>query len=294
MLRSLYSGIGGMRGFQTKLDVIGNDISNVNTPGYKKSRVEFQDILSQTMQGGSAPAGTAPGTATTPAIGGTNPKQVGLGSTMASIDVIQTQGALQTTNVPTDLAVQGNGFFVVQDPSGGYHLTRAGNFGFDANGNLVNSNGYFVCDTSGNAIKLKTGNPAGLTINSMSDVTSFSIGKDGKITVTDANGKTGTTSTGIGLSVVANPAGLEKEGNSLYKLTPSADPTNFSNPTATIKPANAGSAGQILAGELEMSNTDLSEEFTDMIVAQRGFQANSRIITVSDSILQELVDLKRS
>ncbi|WP_027414601.1 flagellar basal body rod protein FlgG [Aneurinibacillus terranovensis] len=275
MLRSLYSGIGGMRGFQTKLDVIGNDIANVNTPGYKKSRVVFQDILSQTMQGGSAP--------NNPTIGGTNPKQVGLGSTVSAIDTIQTQGFLQTTNVPSDLAIQGNGFFMVKDGAGNNFLTRAGNFSFDSSGNLVTSNGMYVLDSSGAVINIGT----------MSNIKSYSIGQDGKITYTNNTGTTTTTPNGIGLAVVANPAGLEKVGNSLYKITPSSD-NGYAAPLGLLGAANTGVRGQILAGELEMSNTDLSEEFTEMIVAQRGFQANSRIITVSDSILQELVDLKRS
>jgi flagellar hook protein FlgE len=276
MLRSMYSGIAGMRGFQTKLDVIGNNIANVNTTGFKKSRVEFQDILSQTMAGGSAP------TTGTNAIGGTNPKQIGLGSSIAAIDVIHTGGALQNTNVPSDVAIEGNGFFMVQDASTQKYLTRAGNFSFDSSGNLVTSNGMFVLDSAGNKINIGT----------MSNIKSYSIGQDGKITYTDNNGVTTTTNTGIGLAMVANPGGLEKVGANLYKLTASAD-NGYGTPTGLLGSAASGARGSIRAGMLEMSNVDLSEEFTEMIVAQRGFQANSRIITTSDSILEELVNLKR-
>ncbi|WCN39099.1 flagellar basal body rod protein FlgG [Aneurinibacillus uraniidurans] len=271
MLRSMYSGIGGLRGFQTKLDVIGNNIANVNTTGFKKSRVEFQDILSQTMSGGSAPGD----------LGGTNPKQVGLGSAIAAIDVIHTQGGFMTTSVPTDLAIEGNGFFMVKDATDQVFVTRAGNFSFDRDGNLVNSNGLFVLDSGGAKVTLGT---------TMDKIKSYSIGADGKITYTDDAGKTDTTTTGVGIAMVENPAGLEKVGANLYKLTASAT----EDPAAPKwGEANKEARGAIRAGILEMSNVDLSEEFTEMIVAQRGFQANSRIITTSDSILEELVNLKR-
>jgi flagellar hook protein FlgE len=274
MLRSMYSGIGGMRGFQNKLDVIGNNIANVNTAGFKKSRVTFQDILSQTAAGGSAPDGTTRG--------GTNPKQVGLGSALATIDVIHTPGGLMNTNVPSDLAIEGNGFFAVQDPTGQKLLTRAGNFTFDVDGNLVNSQGFFVLDSAG----------APINIGPMIDIKSYSIAQDGKITYTKNDGTTTTTTTGIGLAMVGNPGGLEKVGGNLYKLTDAAGGTG-ATVDSIMGVAASGARGKIQAGTLEMSNVDLAEEFTEMIVAQRGFQANSRIITTSDSILEELVNLKR-
>jgi flagellar hook protein FlgE len=350
MLRSMYSGIGGMRGFQTKLDVIGNNIANVNTAGFKKSRTTFQDILSQTQAGGNAPTATA---------GGTNPKQVGLGSSLATIDVIHTQGGLMNTNVPSDLAIQGNGYFVVSPDAKvindtmskeNYFLTRAGNFSVDAAGNLVTSNGMYVMgfvtdstvpnpvtklqkinlleDAKGGKLQFKDG--AGNV--SPVKVKSYSIGTDGTITVTYDNPPNVGTSDPIaddekvsklvvGLATVANPGGLEKAGNNLYRVTGSAngdqaDDTKLFIPGALITAGggtvtagtnaptagakgvyigipNTGEYGAIYAGQLEMSNVDLAEEFTEMIVAQRGFQANSRIITTSDSILEELVNLKR-
>lgn len=350
MLRSMYSAIGGLRGFQNKLDVIGNNIANVNTVGFKKSRIEFQDMLSQAMSGGNAPTATS---------GGTNPKQVGLGSTIAAIDTIHTQGGSMTTNVPTDLMIQGNGFFVVS-PTGkatnpttnsmakeDYFLTRAGNFSVDADGNLVTSNGMYVMglvqdnattpathlqkinlltDLNGNRLGATITDPSSTTtppgtINVPVKVKSFSIGTDGSITVSYDNpptlsdngtGTFATTTTGsgiskmsVGLATVVNPGGLEKSGNNLYKVTESAvgagkttlylnsDTTNNKNNSITVGTPNSGDRGPVYSGMLEMSNTDLSEEFTEMIVAQRGFQANSRIITTSDSILEELVNLKR-
>lgn len=276
MLRSMYSGIGGMRGFQTKLDVIGNNIANVNTTGFKKSRVMFQDILSQTMSGGSAPTTTT---------GGMNPKQVGLGSTISSIDVIQKGGNLQTTSSPSDLGIEGNGFFMVEDGNGQKYVTRDGNFTFDRDGNLVTANGMFVLDSSGGKVKI----PASGTF---ADIKTYSIGSDGKITYTNNEGTTTTTTNGIGLAMVANPAGLEKMGSNVYKVTAAAD-SNYNDLKKLLGNAASGARGSIRSSMLEMSNVDLSEEFTEMIVAQRGFQANSRIITTSDSILEELVNLKR-
>lgn len=273
MLRSLYSGVSGMRGFQTKLDVIGNNIANVNTVGFKSGRVMFEDILSQTVSGVSAPTDTT---------GGVNAKQIGLGSTTSSIDTLHTQGSAMTTNVPTDLRIDGDGFFMVT-PDGGTttYLTRAGNFKLDANRNLVNADGMRVMGTEG-------------PIQLGSDVTSFSISQDGTI-VTTVNGTTAATTQKVSVAKVVNPEGLEKVGGNLYRVTPNSNPggTGETNDAALANDTTRGT-GAIVSGQLEMSNVDLTSEFTEMIIAQRGFQANSRIITTSDSILQEVVDLKRS
>ena len=135
MMRSLFSGVSGLQNHQTRMDVIGNNISNVNTTGFKRGRVNFQDMLSQQMSGAARP---------TTAVGGVNPKEVGLGMTVASIDTIHTQGSLQTTGVQTDLAIQGNGFFVLKNGDKTFY-TRAGNFGIDNEGTLVNpANGLRV------------------------------------------------------------------------------------------------------------------------------------------------------
>jgi flagellar hook protein FlgE len=145
MMRSMYSGVSGMKNFQTAMDTIGNNIANVNTVGFKSSVVNFQDILNQTIQGASAPNNNR---------GGTNPKQVGLGVSVASISVKQSQGNLQNTGKVTDMAIQGNGFFILGQGSNQFY-TRAGNFDVDANGNLVNEgNGLkvqgWVADIKGN------------------------------------------------------------------------------------------------------------------------------------------------
>lgn len=272
MLRSLYSGVSGMRGFQTKLDVIGNNVANVNTTGFKADRVMFQDILSQKVSGVTAPEeGTR---------GGVNPKQVGLGSSMSSIDSVFTPGSFMTTNVPTDLAIEGEGFFAVSPNGDGenIYLTRAGNFTRDAAGNLVTSQGYLVLGVGGDPINIPP------------EATSFDIASNGEIITTSAAGETEVIGQ-IGLVRVQNPSGLEKVGNSMYKMTLNA---NLDGELEVVDPENAEvGTGSLVAGQLEMSNVDLTSELTEMIVAQRGYQANSRIITTSDEILQELVNLKR-
>ncbi len=273
MLRSLYSGISGMRGFQTKLDVIGNNIANVNTAGFKAGRVMFKDILSQKISGVTAP---------TDDNGGVNAKQVGLGVTIASIDTIHTPGSAMTTNVPTDLRIDGDGFFAVAPNADGEQalLTRAGNFTLDANRNLVNADGMFVLDADGGVITLEE------------EITAFSIAQDGEIVAVDEDGNAEGTDIRVGVVVVTNPSGLEKVGGNLYRGTTNADLEAVLDLIGEASSAETGS-GAIIAGQLEMSNVDLTNEFTEMIVAQRGFQANSRIITTSDEVLQEVVNLKR-
>lgn len=272
MLRSMYSGISGLRGFQTKMDVIGNNIANVNTVGFKKGRVMFQDILSQNIQGAGAP--------TDGGKGGTNPTQIGLGSSIGSIDTVFSAGSPMTTNLPTDLSIEGDAFFMVSPDDGAtIYYTRAGNFTRDAQGFLVNSQGMKLLNSDGGPIQ----------ISQADGIVSYSIGKDGVITTVDDTGALATDNT-IGLMTFNNPGGLKKVGNSLYENTVNAgarDDDPLTPTTATDAKVS------IIAGQLEMSNVDLSEEFTEMIVAQRGFQANSRIITTSDTLLEELVNLKR-
>lgn len=264
MLRSMYSGISGLRNFQTKLDVIGNNIANVNTYGFKKGRVIFKDLISQTVAGASGPGGTR---------GGVNPKQVGLGSQIASIDTIHLGGSTQFTGNTLDLALSGDGFFQLQDADGtGLVYTRAGNFYLDSEGDLVNGEGkYIVGDT--------------VPINIPTDAQSMSIGQDGTVSFVDAAGDLQVAGQ-IELAKFPNPGGLTKVGGNYFK-------DSVNSGTAVTSVPLAGGTGSIESGFLEMSNVDLAEEFTEMIVAQRGFQANTRIITTSDEILQELVNLKR-
>ena len=330
MLRSMYSGISGLKNFQTKLDVIGNNISNVNTYGFKKGRVVFKDLISQTTSGASGATQTT---------GGVNAKQVGLGSQIAAIDTIHGTGSLQTTSRTLDLAISGDGFFMVANSNGevagateqtladGFNnisYTRAGNFYMDADGYLVDSNGMYLVGVRNTTVY--DGNATGATAENTSNETadsgnlttaigtndlytagainitntagveqgpikiptnaqSMSIGQDGTVNYVDVNGNLQVAGRLL-LANFPNEGGLEKTGSNYYAAS-----ANSGNPY--VQTATQGGIGSIQSGFLEMSNVDLSEEFTEMIVAQRGFQANSRIITTSDEILQELVNLKR-
>ncbi|WP_164668989.1 flagellar basal body rod protein FlgG [Virgibacillus doumboii] len=303
MLRSMYAGISGMKGFQTKLDVIGNNIANVNTVGFKKGRVTFQDMMSQMSSGAQGPTATR---------GGVNPAQIGLGSQTGSIDNIHTQGFRQTTNRTLDFQLEGDGMFVVasdivRDDQNGFvpnntneidlisledsnvSYTRAGNFYLDTNGNVVNPDGLYLmgyaADDSGN---IQEGNISALNIPE--DAQSFSVQTNGIVNYIDANGNNRVAGQ-VALANFSNPGGLQKAGSNLYLNTPNAGLVENDN-NGLVAPETDGSAS-IVSGALEMSNVDLASAFTEMITAQRGFQANTRIITTSDEILQELVNLKR-
>ncbi|EKN64719.1 flagellar hook protein FlgE [Neobacillus bataviensis LMG 21833] len=286
MLRSLNSSVSGMKGFQNKLDVIGNNIANVNTVGFKKSRIVFQDVLSQTVSSGTTPTANS---------GGTNPLQIGLGVKTATVDSIQTPGSPTTTNLSSDLYIDGNGFFAVKSDSGSTYLTRAGNFNRDANGDLVTPQGNkvlgFKIDPADDSYAT---DPEPINIDSTRFV-SYNIDLNGVVTGVMADG-TPEKIAALGTVVVSNPAGLKKVGGSMYELTGSAQiNADFTIPKVEtlITTRDKNNAGQIVSGQLEMSNVDLSEEITEMIIAQRGFQANAKVINVSDSILEELINLKR-
>ncbi|MDR1158641.1 MAG: flagellar hook-basal body complex protein [Oscillospiraceae bacterium] len=303
MLRSMFSGVSGLRNHQIKMDVIGNNIANVNTVGYKMSRTTFQEMYSQTLRSASAATGTA---------GGTNPQQVGLGVSTAAIDVVHEGGAMQSTDRALDFAVSGDGFFIVQQGDSRYY-TRAGNLYLDDDGFLVTANGLFVqgvcllptadiptgVDRSQMEIMTQT-TLDGIAENTLAasgdtnlgrilipegKFTSFAVDKRGLITGIDSNDNL----VPIGQILTAtfvNPPGLTRLGNNLYEKSNNSG-------TPQIHRPSAGGAGEIISGSLEMSNVDLSREFTDMIITQRGFQANSRVITVSDTLLEELINLKR-
>jgi len=471
-MRSLYSGISGLRNHQTRMDVIGNNIANVNTAGYKTSRVIFQDIFSQNVAAGMANQGE---------IGGTNPKQIGLGIRLSTVDVIHSRAAFQRTDRETDMMINGDGFFIVaqMNDAGQFEpfYTRAGNFDIDNDGYLVTSSGLYVLgrnvelimgviDPGAEAVAGRVGSnrvptggiapvgtwiqegyfepgdivpvgllqraavgppavdamppadpgdpdaPVELTAGQAQDLNDFISDPDNGVVIdadgtravrtlrawttagdlvgapreilrvesvtaspardpafglipggvhpdSDINGlsrirmtalrstvpvfselpealqnellaamaiddpllqrealdaffmnfdteevglpgfavaENGDVSVILGnrkvvigriaIAMFSNPPGLEKGGNSLYRESASSGPV-------VLTEAFQDGAGKIDGGGLEMSNVDLANEFTDMIVTQRGFQANSRIITVSDTMLEELVNLKR-
>jgi flagellar hook protein FlgE len=283
MMRSLYSGITGLRNHQTRMDVIGNNISNVNTAGFKASRVIFQDIYSQTLR----PASSGNGTTT----GGTNPQQIGLGSKIATIDVLHTKSAAQYTGNDLDLSIEGDGYFTVSG-SGGTTYTRAGNFYTDTNNYLVNANGDYVQGFTLNAsgdivLDATTGEPTLSKIYIDPAYYDISIDESGSVIGVSRTDSSVKKTLGIlALATFGNENALEKVGDSSYSSTANSGEAVYAQP-------GEDGAGSLNPGTLEMSNVDLATEFSDMIVTQRGFQANSRIITTTDSMLEELVNLKR-
>ena len=279
MLRSLFSGISGLRANQTMLDVTGNNIANANTVGFKASTTVFQDTLSQVMQGA---AGAGAGN------GGTNPIQVGLGVQVAATRGNFTQGSAQTTGATTDLMIQGDGMFVLG--SGAERVyTRAGAFTWDEQGNLVSPSGkkvqgYAPGDAGGTLVDVNLDAIAG-SLPAGVEMTSYSIGSDGVLRGTFSDDVQRDIAV-IAVADFTNPAGLEKVGETAFRAT-----ANSGNPELGV--AGQGSRGDLMGGTLEMSNVDLAAEFTNLILAQRGFQASSRVITTSDQVLEELVNIKR-
>ena len=422
MLRSMFSAISGLRGHQIMMDVIGNNIANVNTVGFKSGRVNFQDILSQTLHGATAPQG---------GLGSINPAQIGLGMTVAGIDVLQTQGNLQSTGKTTDMAIQGDGFFIESDGSGTTY-TRDGAFDIALDGSLANPasglrvqgwqadaagkiditqpitnlvipigqrttalatsnvtlsgnldaastaalvgppavaattvpttmtvfdslgiahsvkitftktganawswaatkdaadtgiaidgavpgvNSGTLTYTSGGVYSASTGTlsftfPDGATSTTpkidFSQMTQFSgtsqpsgqtdgftsgtlvtfaVGDAGTLSGVYSNGQTEVLGQ-IALANFLNSAGLVRAGQNNFSATSASGAAN-------IGAAGTSGRGTVTTGALEMSNVDLATQFTGMITAERGFQANGRVITTSDEMLQELVNLKR-
>jgi flagellar hook protein FlgE len=262
---SLNSGVTAIKAFGKGLEVIGDNIANVNTTGFKGSRVTYQDSFSQTFQQAS------PNPDNSPSI------QIGSGTSVASISQQFTQGVLSTTGGPTDLGISGKGFFQVSDPvtTTTKFYTRAGDFRLDDKGFLVTNGGLLVNDPSGASIQI-TATPE--------KIASIKVNKDGTIDLAETDGKITPAIKTIGLFSFANPNALKREGDNLLSNASLAAGPNPPPPDAT---------SDIIQGTLELSNVDLTKEFSDLIVAQRSFQAGSRIITVSDSVLEEVVNLKR-
>jgi len=274
LLQSLSSGVSAMQQFQQELDVIGNNIANVATTGYKGADVEFSDALSQTMQGAGA----------------TGAMQVGTGVTTGSIANRFTQGAINATGNPTDLAISGNGFFVVKDPvTNAQFATREGNFTVDTSGYLV-LNGMRVQGYSDAALStpgdIKIDN-TGATGGSTAPIQSWNFDSKGDVIVTLTDNTTFTRGQVL-LQNFQSPQMLVKEGGSLYSNMVGAGPMA----TQLSAPSTNG-LGKLEIGALEGSNVDLTTELSNLITTQRAFEANSKVITTSDEVLQTLVNLKR-
>ncbi len=277
MMPSLYSGISGLNAHQQRMNSIGNNVANVNTIGYKSSIMTFKESYISTIR---SPAPQTPG------------MQQGLGVSLGGITRKFSNGMMQETGVPTHMAVNGNGWFVVEADSGQQYLTRGGDFVLDIDTdaneiNLITSDGHVLLGSDGaNLVRID------LTPTSGNPLASFSVASDGTITTVDTAGNqevVGGQGSEIRVKVATfqNNNGLNVEGSNLYRWTEAAGGTGIDTGY------NVSYAGAVLQGYLESSNTDLSREFTDMIVAQRGFQANARTVTTSDEILAELMSIKR-
>ncbi len=275
MMRGMFAAISGLKTHQVMLDVTSNDIANVNTIGYKSARTTFKDSLTQLQRGASGAGG---GT------GGANAAQIGLGTQLGSIDNLMQSGALQSTGNPLDVAIQGPGMFRVAPSAGapptanpaGAEYTRAGNFTTNSAGYLVTQDGYYV--------QGRTTAGADTLLVIPSNSTNVAIAQNGDVTYVDTTG-TRVSAGSISLATFANTAGLERSGSNRWLQSANSGTPTIGTPSAQF--------GFTTAGAVEMSNVDLAQAFTSMITAQRGFQANSRVISTADEMLQDLVNLKR-
>ena len=343
MLRSLYSGISGMKVNQTKLDVIGNNLANVSTTAFKGSRVNFSTTISQTLGSASAASDS---------LGGVNGKQIGIGAQISSIDKIMSQGSMQSTSRSLDVAVDGSGYFMVAagpELTGGTNdkitiddngidampantsvaYTRDGSFVLDNEGNLLTSKGYRVLGFAMKTTDTKNNNNEDniradgtvLYVESNNDTVSVdnqlvSLKIPDKVTKVTAQGETevavksfnisadglitGVLETGeitalgqIAMSSFKNEVGLTDIGNNMYEPSGSSGAAIISSGKNSTAGRNSSGYGDILQGYLEMSGVDMAEQFTDMIVATKAFQAAGKTITTGDEILSEIINLKR-
>jgi flagellar hook protein FlgE len=276
MIGSLQTGLTGLQEFQNDLQVIGNNIANVNTVGYKSSTMDFEDELNQSL------------------VNGSNSMQLGEGVTSGAIDENFTQGTINTTGVTDNLAINGNGFFIVQDPSAGTnYVTRDGEFNLDSNGYMLTANGYRVQGTMGSAtgitnLQINTATAAAALNDTTAGATlqSYTINTQGQINATMSDGTSGVIGQ-VMLQSFTNPQALINVGNDLYSYNSDA------GPLAAAAAPNSSGLGQVQSGALESSNVDLATQMSDLITAQRAFEANAKMVTTSDEILQDLINLKR-
>jgi flagellar hook protein FlgE len=280
MMRGMFAAISGLKQHQVMLDVTANDIANVNTIGYKSSRVTFEDSLMQQQRGASGATTTN---------GGSNGAQIGLGVGLGSIDNLMTGGAVQTTGNPLDLAIQGDGFFEAASgqPTGAASplaptsYTRAGNFGVSSTGYLTTSTGQYVLGYA----QPTTPGSTEVAIQIPKGASGIAIDASGGVSYVDPVSGTNVTPYRLTIATFSNAAGLERQGGNSWS-------TSANSGQRTVNMPGEGGAGTTTAGAIEMSNVDLAQTFTNMIVAERGFQANSRVITTADDMLQDLVNMK--
>ena len=287
LIGTMGSGVSALRTFMKGLEVIGNNIANVNTTGFKGSTAKYSDSFSNILVQSSSN-----GTTTTPAVA------VGTGVTLSGVTTNYTQGALSSTGKSTDLGISGNGFFRVKNPNSGEEfVSRAGDFRWDEQGYLVTNDGYRVQGLTG----YNAGPPVvpattvgDIQLSTSTDIQSVSIDRSGAIIESYSDGSTAVTGQVL-LQNFKDPAALVKQGNNLYSGMDAAGPTNGSVALLNdgTNDPGANGLGYIQSGTLELSNVDLTEQFSELITTQRSFQAGSRLLTVSDSVLEDIVNLKR-
>ena len=297
LIGTMGSGVSALRTFMKGLEVIGNNIANVNTTGYKSQDAKYADSFSNILQRSSPSTGTTPNT---PSAG------VGTGVVLASINTNFSQGALASTGRSTDLGISGNGFFRVKNSlDNSEFATRSGDFRWDDQGFLVNSKGFRVQGATGAAlgtvgdIQLWDQAEIDAEFAPATDVrrTGVSIDRLGNVIETFSNNESRTTNQVL-LQAFTDPAALVKEGNNMYSGMLAAGPMDAAPGTIALQATGenapgSGSLGTIQAGTLELSNVDLTDQFANLITTQRSFQAASRLVTVSDSVLEDIVNLKR-
>jgi len=261
MFHALYTAATGMTAQQLNLDNIANNLANSSTAGFQARRVQFSDLLYQND--------VMPGSAATQQTTVASGLQIGLGTRPGNTEIVQTQGDLSSTGNPLDMAIQGSGFFSILMPNGQTGYTRAGSFQTNAQGNLVTANG----------------NPLQPTINIPASATNVTVGSDGTVSVT-LPGQTNAQQVGvIQLTTFTNPGGLNSVGNNIYLAT------TASGSEVTGTPGGSQGLGTIQQGMLEQSNVNVVDEFVNMILAQRSYESNSRVVKAADEMLQQLNQL---
>lgn len=277
MLNSLNTGVGGMQRAQDRINLIGDNVANVNTTGFKATRMTFEDSFSQTLL--AAVAGGSAG-------GGSPGVQIGTGVSTAATSCLFTQGQMSQTGVSTDLYIAGDGFFIVKDVDGTEYATRAGDFHVDtATSYLVTNNGQRVQGYADGALTTRGDIKIDAEGKSSGAVSRINVQQNGEIFVTLADGTTFRRGQVL-LESFRSPQALAKAGSNLYGGLDAA------GRLGAAAPKSAG-LGSLEAGALELSNVDLANEFANLISTQRSFQANARIVTTSDEMLLEMVNLKR-
>ena len=263
MIRALYSAASGMTAQQLNVDNIAHNIANANTAGFKTRRAQFQDLLYQSM---IQPGASASQQSTVP-----TGLQLGLGTRAASNEIIFTQGDFSQTDNPLDVVIQGSGFFQIRRPAGDLAYTKSGSFHLNRDGQVVTSDGDLL--------------EPPITIPQ--DAQSITIARDGTVSYTQAGQTAGQQAGQIQIANFANPSGLNSIGRNLYL------PTDASGDPVVGSPGGQEGMGSLLQGYVEQSNVSVVQEFINLIVSQRAYEANSKVVKAADEMYQQVNNLKQ-